>query len=132
MGIKLKRISRNGDASIAIDGAILDLLIWNDATELDLSTDGRRLIVTPLSVFSPSNALGKWQSGRVTASAKIKEILARPIVPTDQEIIDEVRSEVAGSNFDKSQLAWYKSRFRKGALPGMDGKPRMMNQPRSR
>lgn len=57
-----KRLQKIGNSlGIIVDKPILDLLRITADTELDLSTDGRRLIVTPLSPEERSSRLARVQ-----------------------------------------------------------------------
>jgi len=49
-------------------------------------------------------------------------------VPSDDELIRRAKEAKKGSKFGKSQLAWYKSKFRSGQLTGMDKKAHVINQ----
>jgi antitoxin MazE len=47
---QIKRLSRHGNSSaLVIDRPILEMLGIDDQTELKITTDGKRLIIEPLS-----------------------------------------------------------------------------------
>lgn len=63
-----KRLQAIGNsAGIIIDKPILELLGITPETELELSTDGQRLIITPLSEKSRKSRVARLQA-RVLAS----------------------------------------------------------------
>ena len=66
------------------------------------------------------------RKGSITAS--VIGILSRATVGSDDAIVGEVRAKHKGSKFKKSHLAWYKSKFRVGALTGMGGKRQSIAQ----
>lgn len=61
----------------------------------------------------------------------VKCILNRDFVPTDEEILAEVHMVRPDSRMDRMDLRWYKHRFRRGALAGMDGVCHQIKQPKS-
>ena len=65
----------------------------------------------------------KKKEARVTASSVLIRLLGAAHVKGDEDLIEEVKGETGSGKFDKSQLAWYKWKYRQGALKGMDGKP---------
>lgn len=56
-------------------------------------------------------------------------ILARDVVPTDDEILAMLTAKYPDSAVDRRHLAWYKTMYRVGALPGMGHGLRIINQP---
>ena len=71
-----------------------------------------------------------YQIGKPTIHTLVKCILTRAVVPTDEEILAEIHMVRPDSNLSGPNLRWYKHRFRRGALPGMDGTCHSYNQPR--
>lgn len=65
---------------------------------------------------------------RVMASKVVTGILLLKRVPDDETIIATVQQKTGNRNFDKNQLAFYKSKFRKGELKGQDGKKGIIAQ----
>lgn len=56
----IKKLTRHGNSSaLVIDRAILDLLKIDQDTALDVSTDGKRLIIEPLSEAEQARRLRK-------------------------------------------------------------------------
>jgi antitoxin MazE len=61
----LKKLTRHGNSlALVIDRPILDLLNIDSDTPLDISTDGRRLIVAPAE---PSERRRKFEAAQRTA-----------------------------------------------------------------
>ena len=71
-----------------------------------------------------------YQIGKPTIHTLVKCILTRAVVPTDEEILAEIHMVRPDSILTGPHLRWYKHRFRRGALPGMDGTCHSYNQPR--
>lgn len=73
---------------------------------------------------------GKKESKRTgpTAAAILVRLLGREHVPSDEAIIKEVKEETGSAKFDGRQLAWYKWKYKAGALKGMDGKAHTIAQ----
>lgn len=65
---------------------------------------------------------------RVTASSVLIRILGLAKVPQDEAIIAQVKDETGSTKFDAAQLAWYKWKYRQGALKGQDGKLQTIEQ----
>lgn len=59
----------------------------------------------------------KKKAKRVTAASVVVKEFSKKRVPSDDEIIKTVKKLVKDSNFDKGQLAWYKTRARTGKPP---------------
>ena len=56
------------------------------------------------------------------------EILSREQSPQDQEILSEMNQRFPDKKFGGAILSWYKNRFQKGQLKGMDGESHQINQ----
>jgi hypothetical protein len=56
-----------------------------------------------------------------SAASVITKILLSKKVPTDKKIIERVLTESRSKNFDRFDLAWYKTKARQGKLKGQDG-----------
>lgn len=74
------------------------------------------------------NGSKQKKEAKVTASSILIKLLGAAHVKGDEDIIQEVREETGSGKFDASQLAWYKWKYRQGALKGMDGKPHTISQ----
>lgn len=73
-----KRLQAIGNsAGIIIDKPILELLGITPETELELSTDGQRLIITPVSEKSRRSRLARLQARVVAAHEKTFRKLAK-------------------------------------------------------
>lgn len=73
-----KRLQAIGNSSgIIIDRPILDLLGITQETDLDLETDGKRLIITPLRGDDRSKRLAKVQSRALRNHAETFRKLAK-------------------------------------------------------
>ena len=73
-----KRLQAIGNSSgIIIDRAILDLLGITQETDLDLETDGKRLIITPLQGDDRRKRLAKVQSRALRNHAETFRKLAK-------------------------------------------------------
>ena len=70
----------------------------------------------------------KTKEKRVTAASVIRDLLGAARVAPDDKLIGEVKKRSGSKTFNKAQLAWYKSRFRAGALAGMKGKRHLIKQ----
>lgn len=70
----------------------------------------------------------KARKFRKTIASTVLSILSRMHVGTDASIISEVKVAHAGTKFNEKHLAWYKSKFRVGALKGMTGKRHSISQ----
>ena len=63
-----KRLQAIGNsAGIIIDKPILELLGITPETELELSTDGQRLIITPVSEKSRRSRVATWRFSRTSS-----------------------------------------------------------------
>jgi len=61
------------------------------------------------------------KSGMPSAASVVTKILLGKKVPTDAAIIAQVLRESRSKNFDRFDLAWYKTKARQGKLRGQDG-----------
>lgn len=56
----IKKITRHGNSrAVVIDRAVLDLLKIDDETPLEISTDGKRLIIEPIHDIERREAIEK-------------------------------------------------------------------------
>lgn len=101
----------------------------------ELDADGLRKESDFLGTMYDSNGQGdnmkkgkEKKEKRVTASSVLIRLLGAAHVKDDETIIEEVRGETGSKKFDKTQLAWYKYKYRLGALNGMDGKRHVIEQ----
>jgi len=73
--------------------------------------------------------MGKKKTGKkVSIASVVKGILGAAKVPADAAIVTAVKKRFPKSAFKQSHLAWYKSKFRQGALSGMNGKTHVIKQ----
>ena len=70
----------------------------------------------------------KAASNGKTATQVYVELLSRKEVPSDETLLKEAKQRAPHSHPTPQILAWYKTKFRQGALPGLDGKPQVINQ----
>jgi antitoxin component of MazEF toxin-antitoxin module len=70
----IKKLTRHGNSlALVIDRPILDLLNINSETQLDISTDGHRLIVAPAEQPEKSAVTQSAAHGRSGKAAKKPE-----------------------------------------------------------
>lgn len=62
------------------------------------------------------------KEARVTAGSILLPQFELQKVKDDETLIDMVKEATGSKKFDKTQLAWYKSQFRRGLLKGQNGK----------
>lgn len=59
---------------------------------------------------------------RVTAGSILLPFFEKSKCPDNDFLIKTVKAATGSKKFDETQLAWYKSQFRRGLLKGMNGK----------
>ena len=71
----VKTLTRHGNSfALIIDRPILDLLKVDSETPLDITTDGRRLIIAPVE---PSNRRRKFEAAQNTAHSRYSKAFKR-------------------------------------------------------
>jgi hypothetical protein len=68
------------------------------------------------------------KKARKTICSRVITILGAAKVPSNEAIIRSIQDEFPDSAFNGKHLSWYKNRFAKGELTGMDGKVHKINQ----
>lgn len=97
-------------------------------TESDFLTPVYKLKEKETTMAKKKEGTKKSKRTGPTAASVLIRLLGREHVPSDEAIIKEVKEETGSAKFDERQLAWYKWKYKAGALKGMDGKAHTIAQ----